>query len=364
MLPPLLLQILNIAGYVFMIAFNSIGSAGGKRVPYRVLVRTVARRRFPSFPDSTKNTLDNKKIRHLRIVSFVLYPPRAGFGGKTNGDISSAHPTKFTPAGWAFSIWGLIFAWMGIFTIYQALPFHRRMGDDNIVSRIGLLFVLNTVANGLWAIPFAFEVFWLSVIVIVFILVTLILIYNRLEIGLYALPWYALRAPTTPTAMSIDGHGEILDDPAIILSAGNNAAPPTPSRRPYLTKFWLCDVGFSLYLGWISVATIANISIFLSASPVDFNPPSASGLAVMMICIAAGLACIMIATRADAVYAAVVSWATFAIAAKQVMDGWLGWLGIFAEVRLLLRKLHCFLSTTDFMRCRLQPFKKITLANN
>jgi len=68
-------------------------------------------------------------------------------GGRNTAQISDANPTLITPAGYVFSIWGVIYVLLGVFAVYQALPSQR---GSQFQSRIGWLFVLSSITNMVW----------------------------------------------------------------------------------------------------------------------------------------------------------------------------------------------------------------------
>src|SRR4030042_4654031 len=157
--------------------------------------------------------------RWVNIIAFVLMVilnSLAGstttIGGKNTAQISDANPTLITPAGYVFSIWGIIYLLLGVFVVYQALPSQR--GKD-FHKKIGWFFVLSCAANIIWLFLWQFEYLSLSVVLMFLLLASLILIYLRLNIG--------------------------------------KSKADTRERLAV-------HLPFSVYLGWITIATIANIS--------------------------------------------------------------------------------------------------------
>jgi hypothetical protein len=136
--------------------------------------------------------------------------------GKNTGEISDSYPVLFTPAGYVFSIWGLIYIALIGFAVFQALPGQK---TNPRINRIGGWFALSNILNMAWLFAWHWEVLWLSVVFMLGLLASLLVIYTRLEIGVHA--------RTSPLEQA------------------------------------LVDFPFSLYLGWISVATIANLSAAL-----------------------------------------------------------------------------------------------------
>lgn len=189
--------------------------------------------------------------------------------GQRTGEISDRYAVLVVPAGYVFSIWGLIYALLLAFTIWQALP--RNRGDATLRS-IGYLPAATGVLNAAWVVLFHYEAFVLTVPVMIALLVTLIAIHLRL--------W---------------------------------------ARRDALrgASFWAVRVPFSVYLGWITVATIANIAQTLSA--LGFT---AFGLEPALVAAAVLLVGLAIATRfvlefRDAAYGLVIVWAYVGIAVKE-----------------------------------------------
>lgn len=189
--------------------------------------------------------------------------------GKNTGEISDNFPVYFVPAGYVFSIWGLIYLALIGFAIYQALPAQK---DNPHLAKIGYLFALTCVANIIWIFLWHYEQFPLTLIMMITLLLSLIAIYLRLNIG----------RTTVSTA----------------------------------TK-WFIHIPFSIYLGWVTVATIANVTTvlyYINWSGWGISEPI---WAVIMLVIATGIAFIMSLTRADVAYLLVIIWAFIGIAIKQ-----------------------------------------------
>jgi hypothetical protein len=186
--------------------------------------------------------------------------------GKNTGEISDSYPVLFTPAGYVFSIWGLIYLALIGFSVYQALP--AQMNHPRI-NRIGGWFTLANVLNIAWLFAWHWEVLWLSVVLMLGLLACLLIIYTRLEIGLHA------RISSLEQA--------------------------------------LVDFPFSLYLGWISVATIANVSAALFDSNWNGFGLAPQVWAIIMIGVTAILGLLMISRRNALTYPVVLIWALLGI---------------------------------------------------
>ncbi len=204
----------------------------------------------------------------LVVNSLAVLMP---LNGKDTAQIAHQFPVYFLPADYVFSIWGLIYTGLTAFVVYQALPSHRH---DPRLRRVGYLFALSCAANSAWIFLWHYELFVLTLAVMLALLALLIAIYLRLDIN------YA--------------HGRV----------------PTVQR---LTV----DLPFSLYLGWISVATIANAADVLYYLRWDGWGLSAEVWTVVMLAVGALLAVVLGMTRADVVYMLVVVWAFVGILVNQ-----------------------------------------------
>jgi hypothetical protein len=188
--------------------------------------------------------------------------------GQSTGQISDRFQVYFVPAGYVFSIWGLIYIGWLAYAIYQLLPAQR---DNPRLRRVGYLFVLSGVANMAWLFLWHNEYFILTVVVMFSLLLLLIAIYLRLQIG-----------------------------------------------KVQVASFerWCVDIPFSVYLGWITVATIANTTALLSY--LQWNGWGISPEVWTLIMLTAGV-CIASAvslTRGDIAYMLVIIWAFVGIAVK------------------------------------------------
>lgn len=137
-------------------------------------------------------------------------------GGKTTGELSDQYPVLLTPPGYVFSIWSVIYALLAGFIVYQ---WTSRGASRQSTRSVGLWFVLNALANSAWIVAWHYEQLGLSVVIMLVLLATLIVLYHRTQRA------GGLNAPA----------GETL----------------------------LVQLPFSLYLGWISVATIVNVTVLL-----------------------------------------------------------------------------------------------------
>lgn len=214
------------------------------------------------------------------IITFVLVVIVNGLagsttliGGKVTAEISDANPTLVTPAGFTFSIWSIIYILLAAFVIYQALPGQRTKAFQ---SKVGWLFVLSNVFNIAWLFVWQYEVLVVSVVIMFLLLISLILIYTRLDVGRAKVAW------------------------------GERLAVHLP---------------FSVYLGWITIATIANVSATLVSLDWDGFGIAPEIWAVVILLVALLITVLVAFTRRDIAYVAVIVWALAGIAANQSDNG-------------------------------------------
>jgi benzodiazapine receptor len=215
-------------------------------------------------------------LRYANILFFVLtvvVNSLAGsttiIGGRNTAQVSDANLTLITPAGYVFSIWGIIYILLGVFVVYQALP--SQQGKD-YQNRIGWLFVLSSLVNIVWLFLWQFEYLSLSIVLMFLLLATLILIYLRLGVG---------KSKVT---------------------LGERLAVHLP---------------FSVYLGWITVASIANVAATLVSFNWDGFGFSPETWATVVIAVALIITVLMLVTRKDVAYSLVIIWALVGIGVKQ-----------------------------------------------
>lgn len=188
--------------------------------------------------------------------------------GQLTGEISDRFQVFFVPAGYVFSIWGLIYLGLIAFAVYQALPAQR---SNPRLQSLGYLFALSCAANIGWLVAWHYEQFMLSMLLMLALLALLIACYLRLEIGRRQVP------------------------------AGER---------------WLVQAPFSIYLGWITVATIANATALLDYLKWSGWGISPAAWAAIMLAAAVLVTAAVWFTRRDSAYALVIIWALIGIAVK------------------------------------------------
>ena len=189
-------------------------------------------------------------------------------GGMTTGALSDQFEVFFVPAGYVFSIWSLIYLGLGAYAIYQAIPAQR---DNPRLRSIGWLFVLSSVFNSGWIFLWHYQLVGLSILVMLGILAALIAIYARLYPSYGAASWVEK-----------------------------------------ITTHW----SFRIYLGWITVATIANATTFLDSIGYGGAPLSPMLWAAALLVVATAIGLTFALRLRDLAYTAVLVWAFIGIYVK------------------------------------------------
>jgi len=189
--------------------------------------------------------------------------------GQNTGEISDRFKVYFVPAGYVFSIWGIIYIGWIAFTIYQ---FRASQKESPRLRRLGYLFAISNIFNAAWLFTWHYNFFGLGVLVMLTLLGLLIVSYLRLDV---------------------------------------NRAPVGRAER------WSVDIPFSIYLGWITVATVANVADWFYLVGWNGFGIAAQTWAIIMIAVASLLGLAMALTRRDAAYLFVLVWSFIGIAIKQ-----------------------------------------------
>jgi len=190
--------------------------------------------------------------------------------GQTQAEISARYPVLFTPANYVFSIWGLIYIGLIAFSVYQALPSQR---ESPALRRIGYWYVASSVANAAWLLLWHYDLLILSLLAMLGILLSLIVIYLRLGIG-------------------------------------RTQAPPALR--------WCVQIPFSIYLAWITVATVANVSVVLYALNWGGWGLAPEVWTVIMMVVAVALSVMVNLSRPSLAYTWVITWALVGIAVQHM----------------------------------------------
>jgi hypothetical protein len=187
-------------------------------------------------------------------------------GGQATGEVSAKYGSLFTPAGFTFAIWGIIYLGLFAYAITQALPSQR---NSETLSRIGRLFILSCIFNGCWMFAWHYEFIAISFLLMLGMLVSLIQIYRIIK--------------NTDEKLSL----------AITLP-------------------------FSLYVAWISVATIANFSSLQTALDANTVGMSFVNWTLLKLALAGAIGASVLLLKRDIAYVLVIGWAAYGISAKQI----------------------------------------------
>ena len=193
------------------------------------------------------------------------------------GQVSDAYDSLFTPAPITFAIWGVIYTALLFFCIYHIrMAFkqvHTHPANENVV-RMGVWFILNNIGAAAWLLVWTKGWIPASVGLIIFQLITLIIINLKLNIH----------------------------------------DPHSRTDAKLFTQFPL-----SVYFGWLTIATIANISVYLLATGwkgfgLDYSPIEWTRI---MIGVAVFLTVLILFTRRNVIFGLAVAWALYGVILKR-----------------------------------------------
>jgi hypothetical protein len=214
--------------------------------------------------------------------------------GQTTAEISDRFRVYVVPAGYVFAVWGLIYLGQLAFLAHTWRP--SRLGDP-LLRRIGWLPALIGLLNGVWILAWHYEVFPLTVIIMAALLVSLIWLYRR----------------------------------AGFEQAARPGSPISVADR------WLVQVPFSLYLGWITVATIANVAAVGKWAGLGTLSVGPELVAAAVLAVGLLIAVWVMLRTADLTYGAVIIWAYVGILVKETATPWVPWVaGLAVAVMAVL----------------------------
>lgn len=198
--------------------------------------------------------------------------------GRSTAEISDSFPALVTPAGYVFAIWGLIYLGLLAYAVWQALPVQA---ENPRVQAVAWPLVLAHAANTGWVFAWHGLAFGVTQLLMLLLLGSLMSIYLR------------LRAPARG------------------VTAARRATAPSATER------LLAHGTFSVYLGWITVATVANTTIWLMHLEWGGFGIDAALWATLTIAVATALGVRMLRAYRDLAYAAVLVWAFVGIVVMQ-----------------------------------------------
>ena len=191
----------------------------------------------------------------------------SALGGVTTGEMAARFSLPFTPAGYVFAIWGLIYLGLVAFSLFQAAGQGARLPR---VAALRPVYVFTAVANMAWLWFWHHQALAASFAVMLMLLAALVVARRQLSAA--------------------------------------------PAGSP--VEFWCVDAPFRVYLAWISIATLANLAVLVAHGGTAAGPRAP--IAVSLIMLAAALAIATAAYRGlrDPVFLAVIAWAAAGIALR------------------------------------------------
>ncbi|SHI73792.1 lantibiotic ABC transporter permease [Parasporobacterium paucivorans] len=205
--------------------------------------------------------------------------------GITTGAVSDSYPNLFAPAGLTFAIWGVIYLFLAMYTVYQFELFGVVKNPEvgSLMSRIGIFYSISSVANTVWIFAWHFKQIQFSMFLMAIILICLIVI-NMM----------------------------------------------TRNKEFSNIEKIFIRIPFSVYFGWITVATIANATTLLvSLEPKDYGLPE-SVWAIIILLVGMLIGCAAMIVNKDIAYGLVLIWAYFGILIKHVSSS--GFAGRYLSV--------------------------------
>lgn len=198
--------------------------------------------------------------------------------GNTTAEVSDSYANLFAPAGITFTVWGLIYLLLFLYSLYQFGIFQKEEDPhrEELFRKIGLYFTISSILNTMWIFAWHYRIIWLSVVLIIGVLVTLIVI-NKL----------------------------------------------TRKEHFDLKDYLFIRLPFSIYMGWITVATIANITAWLvKIGFKGFGVPETIWT-ILVIIVGLIIASLTIIRNKDLAYGLPVIWAYIGIYIKHISPkGW------------------------------------------
>jgi len=204
----------------------------------------------------------------LATISINALANALPLNGLNTGQISDRFQVYFVPAGYVFSIWGVIYIGWIAYAIFQALPTQR---ENPRLRATGWWVSLSGIANSAWIFLWHYEQFPLTLVAMLTLLATLVVVYQRLGTGRTSVP---------------------------------------------AAEQWAVRLPFSIYLGWITVATVANVTSLLDYLKWDgFGIAPEIWMGIVLIAVLV-IALLMIFTRRDLAYTLVILWSLVGISVK------------------------------------------------
>lgn len=186
--------------------------------------------------------------------------------GQATNEISDRYDTLFAPIGFTFAIWGVIYLLLGVYTVVQLVA------DNSVIRGITPWFIASSLLNGAWIVAWHYEALWLSAAIIIALLWTLIVINRK-----------------------------------------------TTAERTTLGASLSIRVPFAVYFGWVTVATVANISAWLvQLGFADGFGLSAEAWTIVILVVATLIGSTTALVNSSPSYALVLVWAFWGILSRHL----------------------------------------------
>jgi len=202
----------------------------------------------------------------------------------TPEELSDALPNYFVPAGLTFAVWGVIYIGLLALTIYSTIELFKKKEEESyFIDKMGVEFIIASIANIAWIFLWHYQaagnyMVLFSLIAMIVLLASLLTMYLRLKIG---------------------------------------------KREVSVKEKWLVHIPISLYLGWITIATVANATAFIV--DLEMNKLLFAGYWLseeywtnLMLIIATIITILMLYIRKDIAYSLIVLWAFAGIILKRI----------------------------------------------
>ncbi len=237
---------------------------------------------------------DAVKLKTVKIIVLVTYLIMIVVNGLANalpinnlstGEVSDSFPNLFAPTGLTFSIWGLIYLLLAAYTLYQLGLFREKQGKDRnaLLVKIGVLFSVSSLVNALWIFSWHYLSIGLSLVLMLILLVLLIVI-------------------------NLQTHREKLT-----------------GREAFFIR-----LPFAVYFGWITVATVANVTALLVFSGWNAFGIAEPTWAVLIIAVGLLIGAVTTYRLGSIAYGLVIIWAYIGIWIKHASAG--GFAGSYPAV--------------------------------
>lgn len=213
---------------------------------------------------------------YVAMIAVNVLANALPINGMNTGEVSDSYPNLFAPAGRTFAIWGVIYLLLGLYSLYQAGLFQSKDKPVNgaLLNKIGIIFAVSSLLNTVWIFAWHYQMIPLSFVLLTLVLVCLILISQTI------------------------GREELS-----------------------VKERFFIRLPFSIYFGWVTVATIANITTLLVS--LNWNRFGISEViwTVTVLCVGFIIGASTMIRNRDIGYGLVLIWAYFGIWTKHSSSG-------------------------------------------